>query len=64
MPTVLEQPPKVTSPERVASPRAVVKRTEKTPENEGRPLTRIERVVKGLRKVFEGHEEFLGWTPD
>jgi hypothetical protein len=28
------------------------------------PLTLKQRVLKLLRKVFEGHEEYLGVTPD
>jgi len=31
---------------------------------EPRPLTLKQRVRKLLIKIFRGHEQFLGWTPD
>jgi len=31
---------------------------------ESRPLTLKQRVRNLLIKMFKGHEEFLGWTPD
>jgi hypothetical protein len=31
---------------------------------EPQPLTLKQRVRKLLIKIFKGHEQFLGWTPD
>jgi hypothetical protein len=38
--------------------------TEKTAIESCPPFTLKQRVLKLLRKVFEGHEEYLGVTPD
>jgi hypothetical protein len=38
--------------------------TEKTAIESCPPLTLKQRVLKLLREVFEGHEEYLGVTPD
>lgn len=32
--------------------------------SEPKPLTLKQRVRNLLVTIFEGHEEFLGWTPD
>jgi hypothetical protein len=35
-----------------------------TPVNEPKPVGVKQRVQDLLVAIFEGHEEFLGWTPD
>ncbi len=32
--------------------------------SESNPTSRRQRIGEHLRAVFEGHNEFLGWTPD
>lgn len=34
------------------------------PTNESKTISRRQKIGKHLRTVFEGHNEFLGWTPD
>lgn len=35
-----------------------------TPADEPKPVGLKQRVRALLVAIFEGHEEFLGWTPD
>jgi hypothetical protein len=43
---------------------AVVKKIRKVYVPTPKPVGRNERVREMLFEIFEGHEDFLGWTPD
>jgi hypothetical protein len=47
----------------ISTPEVRVKTKDKADESVA-PITLKERFEKLLRKVFEGHEEYLGVTPD
>ena len=49
------EPPVETIPEPVDEP---------APAEEPKPVGWKQRVHNLLVAIFEGHEEFLGWTPD
>ncbi|MGO8795074.1 MAG: hypothetical protein ACLQLC_09645 [Candidatus Sulfotelmatobacter sp.] len=65
---VLEKPvtDSATSP---VTTEAVGKRVESAQQpisktSDSQPVNRHQKMRKNLRAVFEGHNEFLGWTPD
>lgn len=76
MPTdLLEKPVTVEdAPPAVRKPRSAVtdvlgngRRAVRPPvseTSEHKPSNLQQRIRILLRKIFEGHEEFLGWTPD
>jgi hypothetical protein len=47
----------------ISTPELIVSKTKGAYEN-CPPVTLKQRFEKLLREVFEGHEEFLGMTPD
>ncbi len=60
MPTVLiEKPPEVDGSSREVVPAPVVEVLEST---QGQAVCQSRKAL--WRRVFEGHQEFLGWTPD
>lgn len=66
MPTLLEQPRSAETPIRRASgPGAAADNVrQQTAQHEDEVRTWRQKGAMKLREIFEGHEEFLGWTPD
>ncbi len=66
MPTLLEPSPAVETLVRSSSRTGAA--TDKTQleadRHEGEVRNSRPKIAMKLREIFEGHEEFLGWTPD